>query len=114
VAAVASFALRQRHPDTNCTPRRALAKVGSRGAFIFMMEYKVARARDFPPRPRRFVLPRKRVGAECFPGTYVLLFQERHRYFQVHIAIGLNAPRETRKLVVAVLDTLVIRARAPS
>src|SRR5215472_17963832 len=66
VAAVASFPLWQRHPDTNCTPRHALTKVGSRGAFIFMMEYKVARARDFPPRPRRFVLPRKRVGAECF------------------------------------------------
>ena len=110
-AAVASFSLRQRHVDTNCTPRRALARVGSRGAFIFLLEYSVERKSDFPPRPRHFVLPRKPRDFECLPRTYALLFRDRGRYFQAHVALGTRASQQTRAAVVAVLDSLVVKPR---
>jgi hypothetical protein len=108
-AAIASFDLRQRHPDTNCTPRRAFSKVGSRGAFIFVIEYSVERKSDFPSRPRRFRLPSKPHNFECFPGTYMLRFSDRGRYFQVHVRLGSHASSRTRSDVLAVLDSIVVR-----
>lgn len=110
IAAVASFSLAQRGRDTNCFPRRAFAKVQPRGAFIFVIEYRaVARTRDFPRRPRRFALPRRPENYECFPGTYMLRFRDQHRYCQIHVALGRNATRVTRRFVLAVLDSLVVR-----
>lgn len=93
-----------------CEPKAAVDRLPPHGAFIFGWEYAGSgegpiRRSDFPPRPRRFRLLRPG-RFECLDGSYMLRFRDAGRYFEVHVLLGRHATRQTRALVVRVLDSL--------
>jgi hypothetical protein len=92
-------------------PKAALDRLPATGAFIFTWEYSsTQRDRDFPRRPRHFRL-RHFARYECLGPSYLLRFRAAGRYFQSHVVLGKRTNRSTRKLVLRVLDSLVVRQR---
>jgi hypothetical protein len=107
--AVASFPFPS-HPASNgCEPTGVLARLGSRGAFIAVIEYAGAvRRSDFPQRPAHFTLDR--IGNyECFGRGYRILFRAAGRFFQAQVDFGRRATPATRAAALRVLDSF--RAR---
>jgi hypothetical protein len=112
--AIASYPLRQNRPDNDCAPATALAEMPASGALIFVIEYAQpspfgpVRMRDFPSRPKRF-----RLGGfaryECFGPSYMLLFREAGRFFQLHAVFGPRAGSVLRATVLRILDSLTAK-----
>jgi hypothetical protein len=114
--AVASYPLP--HGDQGadgCEPKAAVDRLPPGGAFVFGWEYVGSpdgpnRKRDFPPRPEHFRLVH--LGRyECLDHSYLLRFRTAGRYFQVHVLLGPRTTRQTRALVLRILDSLRVTRR---
>jgi hypothetical protein len=112
VLAVASYLLpRNDRGADGCEPKEALDRMPPTGAFIFGWEYGSVSGRtlrQFPPRPKHFKLTRF-AHFECLGPSYVLLFRQVGRFFQIHVAFGRRASRTTRATVLRILDSLSVR-----
>jgi hypothetical protein len=95
-----------------CGPTQAVASMPSDGALAFVIEYPTTRgrypatggfsSRDFPPQPKRFVLPSESsLPYECFGAGWVLRFRAAGRSFQVMIALGRRAGANRGQLLRA-------------
>jgi hypothetical protein len=112
--AIASYPLPRGDAGADgCEPKAALDRLPATGAFLFAWEYGDVPSRQrrlFPPRPSRFRL--EHLGRyECLGRSYMLRFRAAGRYFQLHVALGRQATRRTRRLVLRVLDSLRVSRR---
>lgn len=112
---VTSFALRQVRPNPGCAPTSAIRQLPLTGAFLFMFEYTgLTRLTHhdllrFGKRPARFRLsPSTYEPYECMGLSYVILFRDAGRAFQVHVYLGAHATARTRTKLLSVLDTLKV------
>jgi len=98
----------------DCAPTRALADLPKNGTFLWFFEYVDPANRDpkdFPRRPEHFALGKLQGPLECVGRkTYVILFREHRRFFQIHIVFGPRAPQSLPRQVLASLDSLVVEA----
>jgi len=80
--------------------------------FLWLFEYVDPAQRDpkdFRRRPEHFELGKLLGPFECIGRkTYLILFREHKRFFQVHIVLGSKAPSALRERLLISLDTLVI------
>ena len=113
VLAVASYPLpRDSSGADGCEPKEALDRRPPNGVFIYGWEYSSLnpsglRARDFPPRPKRFTLTGF-AHYECSELGYMARFREAGRLFQIHIDFGPRASRATRRTALRILDSLQV------
>lgn len=105
VLAVASFRFPRVAGANGCEPTATLARVGERGALVYLIEYGEGRLRDFPPRPAHFRLGPVR-AMECFGRSSVLTFREHGRWFEVQVVLGRRAGAAVRRTVLRILDGL--------
>jgi hypothetical protein len=112
--AVASFPIRQPHPDPNCWPQTAHEAMPPDGAFLFVLEYTTGGPAsaglgeglpEFPPRPDHFQLTDFE-NFECYRHSYMIRFRDGGRRFQAHVTLGEEATAETRAQALTVLDSL--------
>ena len=85
------------------------------GVFLFGWEYDrpalagVQRS-DFPPRPDHFEL-KGPTGFECLGPSYVVVFREAGRLFQIHVVLGPQAGEDARATALNVLDSLEVSSQ---
>ncbi len=98
----------------DCAPTAALDSMPPGGALFWVLEYpSPADTREFGPRPDRFSLGDPLGPFECVGRrTYLLLFRDQARFFQIHIVIGPDASDSVRSEVLAVLDSLRVEKEA--
>jgi hypothetical protein len=98
----------------DCAPTAALDSMPRDGALIWVLEYpSVDDAREFGPRPEHFSLGDPMGPFECVGRkTYLVLFRDEARFFQIHIVIGPEASDSVRSDVLEVLDSLQIEKQA--
>ena len=103
----ASFRLPRPGGSSSCGPMDAVNAIPRDGVLVFVFEYhrrSQARREDFPPRPRRFVLPaRDQQAYECMGRSHAILFRDRGRLFQAHVALG---PAAEADAALRILDSL--------
>jgi hypothetical protein len=105
VLAVASYPLpRNDRGADGCSPKAALDRLPTDGAFIFGWEYGAAQSSRPPPRPKHFELAGL-THFECLGPSYKVDFREAGRWFQIHIVLGRQATPDTNKTVLRVLDS---------
>jgi hypothetical protein len=97
-------------PGGGCAPTKALRHVPPDGAFFYGFEYQSNNARtstNFPRRPSHFKLGELGGPFECLGvRTYLILFRQNDRYFQVHVKLGHSADSKVRRLVLRSLDSI--------
>jgi hypothetical protein len=114
--AVTSFVLPRRPPVGGCDPMMAVRRMPDNGAFLFMWEYAGATSFSrhdlmrFPPRPARFRLGFDRYGSPGGTTMAGATFREHGNVFQVQLYLGAHATRRRRAQLLAVLDSLTVRA----
>lgn len=93
-----------------CAPTGALLHVPAHGVFYFGYEYPHGgNKQGFAPRPPHFALGRLSGPFECLGvKTYLILFRQHHRYFQIHVKLGREAGLHVKHLVLRSLDSLQI------
>jgi hypothetical protein len=98
----------------DCAPTAALDSIPLDGAFFWILEYpSLDDTHEFAPRPENFSLGDLKGPFECVgQKTYLLLFRDESRFFQVHIVIGLDASDSVRSDVLEVLDSLQVDKEA--
>jgi hypothetical protein len=105
VLAVASYPLPHDNRGADgCMPKQALDALPQDGAFIYGWEYSSPQGERFPPQPKHFAL-KNFAGFECLGPSYVFLFRDAGRFFQVHVALGPRASPYTRATVLRILDS---------
>jgi hypothetical protein len=94
----------------DCAPTEALDSMPRDGAFLWILEYpRLSDTQEFEPRPEKFSLGDLKGPFECVgQKTYLLLFHEDSRFFQVHIVIGPVASDSVRSDVLEVLDSFQV------
>jgi hypothetical protein len=96
----------------DCAPTRALADLPKDGMFLWLFEYVGLAQRDpkdFVRRTEHFDLGQLQGPFDCIGRkTYLILFREHKRFFQIHAVLGAKAPASLRKQVLASLDSLII------
>jgi hypothetical protein len=79
---------------------------------LWLFEYVDRRQRDpkdFRRRPEHFELGALQGPFECIGRkTYLILFRQQRRFFQIHVVLGSKAPGSLRRQILASLDSLVI------
>ena len=113
--AAATFDLRQRRPDRDCSPDTARSQLPADGALVFLLEDREAAARPkalarFPRRPVHFRLDTPEPH-ECFGLASVVRWTEQGRAFTAVAMFGERASR--RREAEALLDSLVVQAIPP-
>jgi hypothetical protein len=98
-----------------CEPKQVLDRLPPTGAFVFGWDDGTLRdtpsaAKSFPPRPRRFALPRL-VHSGCLGPSYPIRFREAGRLFQIYVVLGGRAGRSTRATVLRILDSFRVTSR---
>lgn len=98
----------------DCAPTAALDSMPRGGALFWVLEYpSLADTREFGPRPDHFSLGDPLGPFECVGRkTYLLLFRDKARFFQIHIVIGPDASDSVRSEVLEVLDSLQVEKEA--
>ncbi len=98
----------------DCAPTAALDSMPRDGAFFWVLEYpSLDEAREFGPRPDHFSLGDPKGPFECVGRkTFLILFRDEARLFQIHIVIGRDASDSVRSEVLEVLDTLQVDKQA--
>jgi hypothetical protein len=106
--AVASYRVTQRQVEGDCGGEKALAALPARGAAVLLFDYgPVPATRDFPRRPRQFLLRQGRFGDyECFGRSYLFRFHTAGHNVQAQVALGRLADATMRARTLAVLDSL--------
>lgn len=100
----------------DCAPTSAQEELPADGALLWLMEYRSSRdPEDFPPRPERFELDEEAFAAyECsLVPSYLVLWTEAGRFFQVHVAFGPEAPPVVRQDALGALDSIDVTAPIP-
>jgi hypothetical protein len=94
----------------DCAPTAALDSMPRDGAFFWILEYPSPDdTQEFAPRPENFSLGDLKGPFECVgQKTYLILFRDGSRFFQVHIVIGPDASDSVRSDVLEVLDSLQV------
>lgn len=98
----------------DCAPTAALDSMPPGAALFWVLEYPSSSdTQEFGPRPDRFSLGDPLGPFECIGRkTYLLLFRDQARFFQIHIVIGPDASDSVRSEVLAVLDSLRVEREA--
>jgi hypothetical protein len=98
----------------DCAPTAALDSMPRDGALFWILEYpSLDDTQEFAPRPENFSLGDLKGPFECVgQKTYLLLFRDESRFFQVHIVIGPDASDSVRSDVLEVLDSLQVDKEA--
>jgi len=114
---VSTFAIRQRRPDPNCTPKTAISELPSTGALLFLLAQPSPANRpsgsSFAKRPARFHLENLAAEPrECFGISREVYFQAAGRELYLLAYFGPKASRHTEHLADRTLDSLVMQARA--
>jgi hypothetical protein len=95
----------------DCAPTRALEDLPEDGMFLWLFEYVDPQRdpHDFRRRPEHFDLGQLQGPFECIGRkTYLILFRQHGRFFQIHTVLGSKAPASLRQQVLASLDSLVV------
>jgi streptogramin lyase len=113
---VSSFSIRQRRPDTNCTPTTAITELPATGALLFLLEQPHTPHShgdsSFAKRPTRFRVEKLAAQPrECFGISRQIDFQTAGREFYLLAYFGPKASRHTEQLADRTLDSLVLHAR---
>jgi len=113
---VSSFPIRQRRPDSNCTPKTAISELPSAGALLFLLEQPSAGNRPsdsfFAKRPACFHLENLAARPrECFGMSREIDFQTAGRELYLLAYFGPKASRSTEQLADRTLDSLALHAR---
>jgi hypothetical protein len=116
--AAATFAVPAGRRAPACDPRALHRLLPARGAIVLLLESRWAagvpsRLRAFPPRPRRFRLPRRAVPLECSGLARAVAFRERGRGFNATVLLGRRAPRSRLREAEQLLDSLRVEAVPP-
>ena len=103
----ASYRLPHPGKNSSCGPMDAVNAIPRDGVLVFVFEYakrSQAKREDFPPRPQRFALPAGDQQAyECMGLSHAILFRDRGRLFQAHVALG---PQAEPDVALRILDSL--------
>jgi hypothetical protein len=112
--AASSFAIRQRRPDPDCTPRTAMRELPPDGALLFLPEEPLADSQPganafFGRRPAHFHLERLAAqDRECFGVSRELAFRTAGRDVYVLAYLGRRVSVHTEILADRVLDSVAI------
>jgi hypothetical protein len=97
-----------------CAPVAAQKELPGDGALFWVIEWRDATF-DIPVRPPSFELDESTHGFyECsVASSYLIRFEDQGRYFQVHVALGEEAPDSVASEVLRALESLEVTAPVP-
>ena len=84
--AAATFALKQTHPDRDCSPTSAREQMPADGALVYILESLEASAK-LPQRPAHFIVGRA-LNYECLGPGVVFHWTEHGRALQANVLLG--------------------------
>jgi hypothetical protein len=99
-----------------CAPTAAQEALPPDGGFMWLIEYRIAPdPGDLPARPEHFDLDPGTLGQyECSTvPSYMIRFQDAGRSFQVHVALGPEAPDSVGPEFMRALGSLEVTAPVP-
>jgi hypothetical protein len=111
ILAVGSYAL---PIGGECAPAFAQRELPPDGALFWLIEWRDPTF-AFPTRPPSFELDEGTHGFyECsVTSSYLIRFEEKSRYFQIHVSLGERAPDSVASEVLRALESIAVTAPVP-
>jgi hypothetical protein len=110
--AVASYPLPADAVEGDCGGLTAVEALPRDGALVILIDYGQAAAAEFAARPARLRLrDGKYDNYECFGASTMFRFRAGGRALQAHLALGHHADSSVSRQALAVLDSIVVKAR---